>query len=256
MTSYLNAMRNSFRCCEVRLFMRAPTIAVLIALSVLAGAASAEPILYASWHAPYGDSAGRDTLSGLCDDAGADTLCLSFDPGEDIETFFALSATIEFHAVRPDTLSQRWWFGGGEGNFYNVFVHMDAESTTTTLNPWGMNPVGGQRYHRTSNSGHLRIIYAQSSKEPTRLEKGKRYWLTRLVFAHPPGPGRVPLCEQPMCIELSSLSLTRTVEPNGPDDLRGTRGPHRGVTLNAPDSGPCDDLRASDRPPVWTPWKK
>jgi hypothetical protein len=232
------------------------TSAVLVALLGLTGVARAEPILYASWHAPYGDPAARDTLTGRCDDTGADTLCLSFDPGEDIETFVAITATVGFHAMPPDTLSQRWWFGGGEGNFYNVRVHMDAESTGTTLRPWGMQPMGGMRYDRTSGTGRLRMIYAQSAERPTRLEKGKRYWLARLVFPHPPGPGRVPLCDQPMCIEISSLRLSRGVGPGGPQELIATGGPHRGVTFNAPGSGPCDLLDAPNRPPAWTPPKK
>lgn len=252
-------MRNPMHPMVVRLLMRGALSAVaalILGLVGFARFAGAEPILYASWHAPYGDSTARDTLTGRCDDAGADTLCLSFDPGEDIETFYAVSATIEFRAIPPDTLSERWWFGGGEGNYYNVRVHMDAESTETALKPWAMQPVGGQRYNKTSSTGHLRIVYAQSAKQPTRLEKGKRYWLTRLVFAHPPGPGRVVLCEQPMCIEFSSLAITRSVEAGGPKDLVGTHGPNRSVTLNSTSSGPCDQVHGADRPPAWTPWKK
>ena len=157
-------MRNPMHPMVVRLLMRGALSAVaalILGLVGFARFAGAEPILYASWHAPYGDSTARDTLTGRCDDAGADTLCLSFDPGEDIETFYAVSATIEFRAIPPDTLSERWWFGGGEGNYYNVRVHMDAESTETALKPWAMQPVGAalqQDQQHGAPSDRLRTV--------------------------------------------------------------------------------------------------
>jgi hypothetical protein len=227
-----------------------------LALSVpplLPLASAAEPILYAAWHAPYGEPGAADTLTGRCDDTGADTLCLSFDPGEDIETFYALSATVAFHSLPTDTLGVRWWFGGGSGNAFNLRVEINVDSTTSTNNPWGMTPVGGMRYNRTPGHGYLRLVYAQSAKHPTRLERGKRYWLGRVRIPHPP-PG-VPLCDQPMCVELASLQITTSVA-TGARELEGARGPDRLVALNARNSRVCDLYRGPVRPPAWMPWKK
>ena len=222
-------------------------------LSSLSAAAGAKPILYSSWHHAYGQPGACDTLTGRCDDSGADTLCLSFDPGEDIPTFFAASVTVGFHVLAGDSLSERWQFGGGEGNDFNVRVVADVEPTPATHRPWAANPVGGVRYDFVRLHGYLRMVYAQSYKTPSRLERGKRYWIAKVVIPRP--PRGVPLCDQPMCIEFSSLTLTTSVAADA-KDLVGTGGEQSSVTMNAADRSACGRVLESRRPGAWHPWRR
>jgi hypothetical protein len=222
----------------------------VIMLAWVAGAAVAEPRLYASWHAPFGEPGARDTLSSRCDEQGQDTLYLSFDPGEDHEKFYAVTAMVMFRVGAGDTLSQRWWFGGGAGNDFNVRVEAGSDSSFASTSAWVGPAMGGTRYFRSKSSGDLRMVYAQESTKPSRLVKGKRYCFARIRIPHPP-PG-VPSCEQPTCIELASVSLA--VELSGPE-VKGNQGKDRFVSMNSPGGKVCDAFRAP-RPGAWDPWKR
>jgi hypothetical protein len=227
---------------------------VLIALLALAmplvgAAAEGPPTLFAAWRAPFGEPGAQDTLTGRCDNQGADTLYLSFDPGRDT-TFYGITAMISFHTAPGDTFSQRWWFGGGEGNLYNVRVQVGS-SEFPGRTAWTSMTAGGVRFFRTSTHGYLRMVYAQASSMPTWVEAGKIYCYARLVIPHP--PPAVPLCDQPICVEFAEARLS--VHLYSTEELLGNTGPHKCVALNSPDRRVCAPHRGASRPPAWLPWQ-
>jgi hypothetical protein len=112
---------------------------------------------------------------------------------------------VAFHNAPQDTFSQRWLFGGGKGNEYNVRVEAGPNETFHTVQAWTSRAMGGVSFDHTKHHGFLHFLLAQSDITPTRLEPGKRYCIARLVFPHPPD---IESCHQPICIEFKSLLVT------------------------------------------------
>jgi len=225
-------------------------LALLLALATPMPA-GAEGRLFASWHAAYGDPRASDTLTAACDNKGADTLYLSFDPGQDIKTFYAITATVTFHAEEGDTLGELWRFGGGSGNLYNVRVQAGPDPSFRTLQPWIKEAIGGVNYHRTASHGYLRMVYANSSNEPDSLKNGKRYCFARVMIPHP--PASIAKCSQPICVELESANLT--VQLIGGKELELRRG-ERFVSWNSPGGRVCGPMRERKRTGPWVPWEE
>jgi hypothetical protein len=228
--------------------IRLVVLSLLLGSFTLVRASTAEVTFYASWHAAWGEPGASDTLMGACDNTGADTLFLSFDPGDTIPAFIALKATVGFHCALQDSFGDRWMFGGGVGNAYNVKVEAGPNETFHTLQPWTSNAIGGVNFDRGRQHGYLRILYAQDSATPTRLLPGKRYCWARLIFPHPP---EVPLCHQPVCIEIQSTDLYQEHK----EWLGRVGGPRRFASMNSPDGSVCNEQKKA-RPKAWSPIKR
>ncbi|HYM80984.1 MAG TPA: hypothetical protein VEY91_06180 [Candidatus Limnocylindria bacterium] len=229
---------------------RRPAVLLIAVLALFPPSlGSAEPSAYLAWRAAYGEPGASDTLTGRCDNRSADTLFLSFDPGEDVATFYGVTAMVSFHALPGDTLSQRWWWGGGPGNEFNVRVQAGPDSSFATLQPWSTTAMGGVRFERIGIHGNLKMVYVVPATNSSRLEKGKRYCFARLVIPHP--PPNVPSCHRPICFELKSARLTKEIQ--GSDELEVALGPARFATMNSPEGNACAPYRGATRPPAWTP---
>jgi len=235
--------------CVRRLALVASSL-LLACLFSVGSAAGADMTLFIAWHAPYGTPGATDTLTGLCNDKGADTLYLSFDPGEKMQAFMALQSTIVFHTAPQDSFSTRWLFGGGAGNAFNVRVESGPKETFPAIQPWKNSAVGGVNFDHTAHHGFLRVLLAQPSTDSTVLVPGKRYCFARLFFPHPP---EVEGCHQPICIEFKTLKVN-----HGMTDLVSSRGEHRFISINSRNGEVCDAQKTggNPKPEVWTPWKR
>jgi hypothetical protein len=226
---------------------------LLVALGLLAATsiafvprASAEFKLFASWHAPYGEPGATDTLTSTCNDKGADTLYLSVDPADTVQALVGLRGVVAFHTAPQDTFSDRWKFGGGPGNEFNVRMEPGPDESFHTLMAWTTKAMGGVRFEHTTHHGFLRFLLAQSDVTPTRLEPGKRYCIARLLIPHPP---EYEGCHQPICIEFQQIKITidRVEVP-------GSAGTHRFLSFNSPDGVVCSGPKNKTKnPEVWVP---
>ena len=149
---------------------------------------AAETQVYLSWGSPHGFPGARDTLVRACGDSTRiDTLCLSFEPGEDFPNLVAITGDVEFLPVDGDTLLGYWTFRNqatGPGSCRGEFAGSGRAGCPFPWSSAGMPVVG---FLRREGRGLLRLMYAVSVHTPTSVQAGVRYCLARILIQHRAG---------------------------------------------------------------------
>jgi hypothetical protein len=232
---------------------RATTVAgALLALGALLGllapfvARAAEPTVYLTWKAPWGEPRATDTLSTNCDSTGTDTLWLAMDPGMSSPTMLAFSVTLLFHAAPGETLSSVWRQSFIQEQPRLVIVDADPKPGLGYPQMFRTNGAGAASLDMTEHMGRLRIDYATPVPEAIGITP-RVYALARVTVKRPgPADSR---CGEAVCIDWSELELGISAT----DDRRlRTHGPHRFVSLNSPGGAILSTYREGERR-AWKP---
>ena len=121
--------------------------------------------MYLTWHAPFGQPGASDALVAACGDTTTkDTLYMCFDPGQDIETFESLTATLYFWAASGDTLDPHWFFGEGQA-FHGLQVEYAPEGVAGTEPAWGQSSTyASSGYTKSKASGNREVDVMEKVK--------------------------------------------------------------------------------------------
>ena len=212
-----------------------------VGLSIAGSARAAEPEIYLTWHAPWGEPGATDTLSAACDSTGMDTLWLSVNPGLTSPTMLAMSATLLFHPAPGETLSSIWRKSFIEETTRLVIVDAAPNPGLGYPQMFKINGAGAASLDMTGHIGRLRIDYATPYNEAVGVTP--RVYAFARVSIKRPGPGD-SRCAEPVCIDWSEVELG--LAANDDRKLR-THGPHRFVSYNSPGGAIAETFRAGER---------
>jgi hypothetical protein len=206
----------------------------------------AEPRIFLTSRAPYGQPGASDRLIGTCGDSSKmDTLYMCFDPGRDADHFNGVSATVYFWPAGRETLGAHWKFGNGQ-DYRGLKVRIDADSVPGTERAWERSAVSGSGYRSTPAAGRLSMIVATPAGQGPPVRAGVLYGFARLAVPRPaPGSGD---CDRPICIEWAEAALAFKVG----ELVQASRG-DRFVTWNSPDGKACGRMREFGAPKPWQP---
>ncbi len=215
---------------------------------LLASAATAgEPQLYLTWHAPYGYPRASETVMAACDDTShADTLYLSFDPGQSYPTFLGVKASLVFHPPAGDSLGP-WWLTECDRGLPSKFkVKMDLGLEYPQ--PWRVEGAGASQFDCAGGAARLSMIFAVPYDKAGGIRAGSVYCFARIIVRHP--PPTEPGCDQPICIEWSESQVSFDI---GPHTSYVTSGPHRFASWNSPGGKACVTYRRAAALRSWKP---
>ncbi len=219
------------------------SLSLILLVLCAASAWADEPRLYLAWHAPYGLPGASDTLSRACGDTSrVDTLFLSFDPGRATRTFVGMTVTLKFQAQPGDSLGPLWAATGAGAPPPWMRVEWAPDSSSGCPSPWTTLGVGGHAYRKDGGQGLMRMVYAVSLLEISRVEPGRRYGLARILLRGL--PRGVLGCHQPVCVEWTAATMSYGVGQEYPVDGKDSR-----VSLNSPVGQVCP-------PAPEPPWRK
>jgi len=204
-----------------------------------------EPAVFLAWHAPWGTPGARETATWACDDTlAADTLYLTFDPGDEIASLIGVDAALVFHAAPGDTLGSFWDFNRQGANPFNLRIEYDPPPEGTP-GPWRLVGQGGVRYHKRGDTGRLDLQYFVPASQGGPLATGVRYFLARVAIrVRRPQLGG---CHQPVCVDFDHVQLSHT---NGD---RWINAGQRFASCNSPGGAVCAEFRK--RPPTEEPMR-
>src|SRR5262245_22487412 len=204
-----------------------------------------EPAVFMAWHAPWGTPGARETAAWACDDTlAADTLYLTFDPGEEIASLIGIDASLVFHAAPGDTLGSFWDVTRQGANPFSLRIEYEPPPPGTP-GPWRMVGQGGVRYHKRGDSGRLDLQYFVPASQGAPLAPGVRYFLARVeIRVRRPQLGG---CHQPVCVDFDHVQLSHT---NGD---RWINTGQRFTSCNSPGGTVCTEFRT--RPPTEEPMR-
>ena len=208
--------------------------------------APAEPRVYLTANAPYGQPGAADRLSVACGDSSMlDTLYMVFDPGRDAEHFNGLSATLYFWPAGRDTLGPHWNFGAGT-DFKRLKVQFAPDGVPGFEVAWVAAGVSGAGYRSTKAAGRLSLLAASPAGEGPPVKAGTLYGLARILVPRP--LKRSKECSRAMCIEWAETSLAFKLG----ELVQANRG-QRFVTWNSSDGKACGPMREVGAPQPWKP---
>ena len=226
---------------DIRAFLGLAVAALIGWLSLAGPARAAEPEIYLTWHAPWGEPRASDTLSAACDSTGMDTLWLSINPGLTSPTMLAMSVTLLFHPAPGETLSSIWRKSFIEETTRLVIVDAAPNPGLDYPQMFKINGIGAASLDMTGHIGRLRIDYATPYNDAVGVTP--RIYAFARVSIKRPGPGDVR-CGEPICIDWSELELGVSVKD---DRKMHTHGPHRFVSYNSPGGAIAETFRAGER---------
>ena len=226
-----------------------PTHSSVVGPAVLDSGAIARreghPRVFLSWQAPYGLPGARDSARAACDDSlAADTLYLTFDPGEDIGRLMGIDATLVFRAAPGDTLGPFWDLSRRGVNPWNLRIEFD-DPPAGIASPWAVAGMGAPRYTLGRDAGRLDLTYFVPSSLADAIAAGTRYFMARVILRlrRP----RLEGCRQAVCVEFDHLLISYA------GGSRWINAGERFATWNSPDGGACREPRL--RPPSQEPMR-
>lgn len=164
------------------------------------------PAIFLSWGAPYGLPRAREAAVSACDDTtAADTLYLTFDPGEDVGQLMGIGATLKFRAAPGDSLGPFWQLSRTGANPWNLRIEFD-EPPDGVASPWPVSGMGAPSYRLTRDTGRLDLTYFINATHAGPVAAGTRYFYARVILRL-----RRPYlrgCAQPVCVELDHLKIS------------------------------------------------
>lgn len=227
--------------------LRALAAALLFAAPFLPGTArAAEPEVYLTWHAPFGQPGATDTLSAACDTSGTDTLWITVNPGITVPAFLGMEAQLLFHAAPGESLTTIWRKSFIEEKPRLLIIDADPSPGLGYPQMFKFNGVGAGALDMVGIDGRLTIDYATPYTQAVPVEP--RLYAFARVTVKRPGPAD-SRCSPPMVVECSTFELAFS----SPDDRHfHARGPHRFVSLNSPGGALLETYRAGERH-AWKP---
>lgn len=202
------------------------------------------PRVFLAWQAPYGLPGARGTAASACDDSlAADTLYLTFDPGEDIGQLMGIDATLIFRAAPGDSLGPFWDLSRRGANPWNLRIEFD-EPPAGALSPWPVAGMGAPRYTLGRDSGRLDLTYFVPASKAGSILAGTRYFMARVILRlrRPDLVG----CRQAVCVDLDHILISYA------GGSRWINAGERFATWNSPDDAACREARLrplSEEPP-------
>ncbi|HKQ58533.1 MAG TPA: hypothetical protein VJY35_11755 [Candidatus Eisenbacteria bacterium] len=197
----------------------------------------AGPAVFLSWSAPLGVPGARDTAFQACNDTtAAETLFVTFDPGEGVNQLMGIDARLLFTAQPGDSLEAFWDFSRSGANPWNLRIEFD-EPPAGAASPWAVGGSGGVRYDRRKNQAALDLSYAVAASRTMSVLGGTRYFLARVIIRL----RRAGLagCRTPVCIELDHMVIS-----HGGSTSRWISDGERFVSWNSPGGAACSERRA------------
>lgn len=203
------------------------------------------PAIYMAWGAPYGKPGARQTASWACDDTlAADTLYLSFDPGEDYEALLGIDATLLFHAAPGDTLGPFWDLSRKGANPFNLRIEFEP-APIGILSPWPLVGVGNVRYAKVGDTGKLDLTYYVQASLGGPIYSGKQYFFAQVMIRM--RKAQLTGCLQPVCADFDHLLISHR------EGSRWINTGQRFTSWNSKDGSVCGEFRK--RPPSEEPMR-
>jgi hypothetical protein len=197
-----------------------------------------DPVVYLSWHSPYGMPRATEDLTPSHGANQRDTLWLTFEPRR-TSKLFGMSAQIAFRAQPGDTLGDAWRFGGGTTNPHNIVVEFPQRSWPAK-SPWSVPGFGGAHFDRKDGNGRLDIIFAVNADSAGPVENGGRYAFARILF-----PSMTTAeARQAVCIEWVSSEVSFAI---GAPDAHPGRGGSPFASVSSPGCAVCRTYRDARR---------
>jgi len=193
------------------------------------------PRIFLTWDAPHRMPRAKDAITVACDDTtAADTLYLTFDPGEDLGAFMAVDATLYFRSAPGDSLGPFWDLSRNGVNPWNLRIEFD-EPPAGAVSPWAVAGYGAPRYHLTRDTGRLDLTYYVAASKAAPVAAGTQYFFARVMLRlRKPYLGG---CKQAACVELGHLLLSYS------GGSRWITDGDRFVSWNSTDGAACRDAR-------------
>lgn len=196
-----------------------------------------------SWGAPFGMPGAHPSAKWACNDTlAADTLYLTFDPGQDIAHLMGIDVTLMFHAAPGDTLGPFWQLARSGANPWNLRIEFEPP-TDGTLSPWPVPGVGMPRYTLTRDTGRLDLTYFVPSDDAGPVAAGTRYFFARVMLRL--RRAWLSGCLQPVCVEYHHMLISHS------DGSRWINSGERFASWNSPGGAVCREFRL--RPPPEEP---
>jgi hypothetical protein len=193
------------------------------------------PRVYLSWDAPWGMPRARDTVMVACDDTTrADTLYLTFDPGQDLAELLGIDASLTFRAAPGDSLGPFWDLSRRGVNPWNLRIEFD-EPPAGAESPWQVSGMGAPAYKLNRDSARLELTYYINAAMAAPVAAGTRYFFARVMIRE-----RRPYlrgCKQPVCVELNRLIVSYS------GGRRWMTTGERFVSWNSPGGHVCDTFK-------------
>jgi hypothetical protein len=193
------------------------------------------PRVFLSWDAPWGMPRARDTVMVACDDTTrADTLYLTFDPGQDLAELLGIDASLTFRAAPGDSLGPFWDLSRRGVNPWNLRIEFD-EPPAGVESPWQVSGMGAPGYKLGRDSGRLDLTYFINASMAAPVAAGTRYFFARVMIRE-----RRPYlrgCKQPVCVELNRMIVSYS------GGRRWMTTGERFVSWNSPGGHVCDTFR-------------
>jgi len=209
------------------------------------GFREAHPGIFMAWGAPYGMAGARDKAIWACDDTtAADTLYLSFDPGEDYEQLLGIDATLIFHAAPGDTLGTFWDLSVKGANPWNLRIEYEP-APLGILSPWPVMGVGYVRYKKIGDTGTLDLTYYVQASLGGPIYAGKQYFFARVAIRM--RKPKLAGCLQPVCMDFDHLLISHR------EGSRWINAGQRFTSWNSKDGSVCGEYRK--RPPSEEPMR-
>ena len=201
--------------------------------------------VYLAWHAPWGTPGARDTATWACNDTlAADTLYLTFDPGQDVAVLMGIDVTLLFHSAPGDTLGPFWDLSRKGANPYNLRIEF-SPAPEGAADAWPVLGEGGPRYQVKGETGKLDLLYYVPASKGGPIFAGARYFAARVIVrARKPQLGG---CHQPVCVDLDHIWVSHT------DGSIWINSGQRFTSLNSPGGAGCREWRK--RPPTEEPMR-
>ena len=199
--------------------------------------------LYLSWNAPFGTARAKTAIAAPCGDStAADTLYLSFDPGQDAPGFVGATALLAIQAPEGTELPARWRQGTPTAPPVRVSFEADPDRGFET--PWSPKGYGAPRYDVVGDRGRLQLVYAIVKDTGPGVRAGKLYGIARVIV--PRSPAGADGCAAPLCIEWVGATLAYAQ-----GDERPVKTGERWVSMNSAGRDACARARSSVKP--WQP---
>ena len=233
-------MRRAF---EVKHAMGWLSVAAMLLGGALV-AQAAEPEIFLSWRAPYGEPRAVDTLVAACGDtARVDTLYLSFRPNANRDSLTAITSALLFHPAPGDTLEAFWGFERGATNNGNLLIMLHPDKLLDYEQPRAYSGAGQVFFTHENGRARLHMVYFVDRAVSMGVSASQVYCFARVTIRH--RRCDLPGYAKPVCIELDSAY----VEYSPGNNMTITTGDHRHVTWNAP-RGMCAAYGAPAQPPA------
>jgi hypothetical protein len=132
-----------------------------------------------------------------------DTLYVSVITSDDLPNVIAMSATIRFRSVPPDTLGPFWHFKSGRANERSMFIEFGPDPGFACAQPWRVAGTGAVRYDHGREEGRLELEYAIPAEHSIPLTPESQNCVARILILEQ--RQHLDGCSQPVQVSVGSV---------------------------------------------------